>query len=229
MTILGAALTGLIAGLIHVLSGPDHLAAVLPFAVSDPRRSARIGLFWGLGHGAGVVGLGAILLIGRDLLPIDAISANAEILVGLLLVGLGAWAIRRSRTLVVHTHEHEHGDDDHAHPHVHLKDPTVDEPSHPTRGAHGGHHHSTLGFGFLHGVAGLGHLVAASPLVALGTGAAVAYLGAYLAGGVLAMTGFALIVGSALRRPRWIPTGLAVAGATSIAVGLFWLSGPLVT
>ena len=227
MTILGVAFTGLVAGVLHVLSGPDHLAAVLPFAVSQPRRALRIGLFWGLGHGAGVLGLGAVVFFARDFLPIEAISANAELLVGVLLVGLGAWAIRRSRVIVVHTHEHDHGDHDHAHPHVHLQDPTVGQPSHATEGKHGGHHHSSLGFGFLHGVAGLGHLVVASPLVALGTSSAVVYLSTYLVGGVVAMTGFALIVGSALRRPRWIPTGLAVAGGTSIAVGLFWLSGPL--
>jgi len=230
MTTLAAAFTGLVAGILHVLAGPDHLAAVLPFAVSTPRRAARTGLFWGVGHGLGVLGLGGIFLLAREQLPVDRISGHAELLVGILLVGLGLWAIRRSRFLVVHTHPHGHADAetrDHAHPHVHLKDPTVGTSAHPVRGAHGAHHHSTLGFGFIHGIAGLGHLVAASPLVALGRGPAIAYLAAYLVGGVLAMTGFALCVGAALRRPRWIPTGLAVAGATSVAVGLVWLSTPL--
>lgn len=228
MTFLGAIFTGLVAGVLHVLSGPDHLAAVLPFAVSSPRRAARIGLFWGVGHGLGVVILGGVFLLTRQFLPIEELSAGAEILVGVLLVGLGLWAIRRSRVLVVHTHPHDHdADGGHAHPHVHLKDPTVGKPSHEEHGTHLGHHHSTFGFGFLHGVAGLGHLVVASPLVALGFASAGAYLGAYLVGGVAAMTVFALVVGSALRRPAWIPTGLAAAGVTSVLVGLFWLSGPL--
>lgn len=226
MTTVGAALAGLIAGIIHVVSGPDHLAAVLPFAVSEPGRALRVGVYWGVGHGLGVVGLGLVFLLARDLIPVEPVSANAELLVGLLLVGLGAWAIRRSRVLVVHTHPHDHETEAHVHPHVHVKDPTVGHPSHPEAGDHGGHHHSTLGFGFVHGVAGLGHLVAASPLVAMGQGAAAAYLAAYLAGGVLAMATFAVLVGSVLRQPRWIPTGLAVAGGISVAVGLFWLSTP---
>ena len=37
------ALAGLVAGAVHVLSGPDHLAAIAPYAVADKARSWRTG------------------------------------------------------------------------------------------------------------------------------------------------------------------------------------------
>ena len=54
------ALTGFIAGLGHVLSGPDHLAALAPFAVDRPRHALRVGTQWAVGHSCGV-GLIALL------------------------------------------------------------------------------------------------------------------------------------------------------------------------
>lgn len=224
MALVIAALTGLVAGTVHVLSGPDHLVAVLPFAVDRPGRALRVGLFWGLGHGLGVVVLGVLFLAARTYFDLDAISHAAEILVGLLLIGVGAWALQRSRKLVLHTHGHHHDEDDHhAHPHVHLGDPTVDDPAHPKKGRHDEHNHSTLGFGFVHGVAGVGHLVGAGPLVALTGVSAGAYLASYLVGGVIAMTAFAALAGKLVRRPTWVPRGLATAGVLSVGVGLFWL------
>ena len=49
---------GIIAAVLHVISGPDHLAAVTPFAVESKKKAWKIGLFWGFGH------IGGMLLIG---------------------------------------------------------------------------------------------------------------------------------------------------------------------
>src|SRR6185369_5509306 len=43
------ALSGVLAGVFHVLSGPDHLAAVAPLAASGRGRSMRAGWTWGVG------------------------------------------------------------------------------------------------------------------------------------------------------------------------------------
>lgn len=51
---------GLLAGGLHAISGPDHLAALLPRIMGQRwRNSMRIGATWGLGHGfsATVIGL----------------------------------------------------------------------------------------------------------------------------------------------------------------------------
>jgi hypothetical protein len=82
--------------MIHVLSGPDHLAAVAPFAIGRGTRGWRTGLQWGLGHCAGVLAIGLLALSFRQLLPLESISSSAEKLVGALLIGIGAWGICKS-------------------------------------------------------------------------------------------------------------------------------------
>jgi len=56
------ALAGVAAGVVHVLSGPDHLAAIAPYAVTDKTRSWKTGVRWGLGHSTGVLGVGQTYL-----------------------------------------------------------------------------------------------------------------------------------------------------------------------
>ena len=99
-----AALAGLAAGFFHALSGPDHLAAVAPLAVGRDRAAWRAGFTWGAGHTAGVLVVGMLLLTLRSLLPIDALSAWSERVVGLALVGVGVWGLWRARQ--AHAHHH---------------------------------------------------------------------------------------------------------------------------
>ena len=219
-----AAGTGLLAGVVHVVTGPDHMAAVLPFAVDAPKRSGRLGLLWGVGHGLGVLVLGAIFMALRQVVTVAWIAQASELLVGVLLVVVGLWALQRSRLVVVHRHGHVHEDDHHAHHHVHFNDPTVGKERHPVEGRHRAHHHSTLGFGFIHGLAGAGHLIVASPLIALSPGAAGLYLLSYLIGGMTAMMAFARAAGALVRRPSWVPAALRVAGVGSVAIGIFWVT-----
>jgi len=76
-------LTGAAAGLFHVLSGPDHLAAVAPLAVDDRNRGWLAGFTWGVGHASGVVVVAVIAVMLREMLPsIDIISAWGERAVG---------------------------------------------------------------------------------------------------------------------------------------------------
>lgn len=90
-----------------MLAGPDHLAAVAPLAVRDTRRAWRAGLTWGIGHTAGVLMVGALLLAFRELLPIDALSAWSERAVGAALVAIGVWGLWSVRR--PHTHHHVSG------------------------------------------------------------------------------------------------------------------------
>lgn len=99
-----AALAGLATGFVHVLSGPDHLAAVAPLATGRERLQWRAGLQWGLGHTAGVLLIGLLLISFRQLLPIDLISAYSERIVGIALLVVGVWALARARTRRPHVH-----------------------------------------------------------------------------------------------------------------------------
>src|SRR5947209_11677791 len=108
-----AALAGLLAGIIHVWSGPDHLAAIAPLAVRKPKGAWVPGVRWGIGHSTGVAVIGLLSLWLRELLPGAALSAWGERFVGVMLIGIGAWALRKA--FKIHAHEHEHDGDRHLH------------------------------------------------------------------------------------------------------------------
>jgi hypothetical protein len=99
-----AAIAGLATGLVHVLSGPDHLAAVAPLSADGERAQWRAGLQWGLGHTAGVMVIGLLLISFRELLPVDTISAFSERVVGVALLLVGAWGFMRARAPKPHVH-----------------------------------------------------------------------------------------------------------------------------
>ncbi|MDD9934690.1 MAG: hypothetical protein OXT09_13865, partial [Myxococcales bacterium] len=112
-------ITGFVAGALHVVSGPDHLAAMAPIAAHDPKRATVLGLKWGLGHGLGALLLGLLGVLARGAIDVEAVAGWSEFLVGFMLVGIGLWAFHRARGLVVHAHAHEHDGDAHQHLHVH--------------------------------------------------------------------------------------------------------------
>lgn len=99
-----ALFAGLAAGFFHVLAGPDHLAAVAPMAAGNHRVAWRAGFSWGLGHTAGVLLVGALLLAFRELLPLEALSAWSERLVGFALLAVGLWGLWRAGAPHVHQH-----------------------------------------------------------------------------------------------------------------------------
>src|SRR5262249_36402647 len=112
-----AAFTGFLAGTIHVWSGPDHLAAIAPLAVRKPHHSWLPGMRWGIGHSAGVAVIGLLSIWLRDLLPKNLLSVWGERLVGVMLLTIGAWALRKA--FRIHVHEHEHEGERHIHVHAH--------------------------------------------------------------------------------------------------------------
>lgn len=211
------AVTGALAGLFHVLAGPDHLAAVAPLAIDGRRRGWIAGWTWGIGHASGVVLVALLAVLLRDVLPpIDLISAWSERLVGAALIVVGLWALRRSAR--VEPAPHVHGVVRHDHLHVQAG---------PRWLCRLGHAHASFCLGVLHGVAGSSHFVGVIPALALPTRvAAVTYLTAFGVGTVAAMTAFAAIVSStgAGRRPGAYRATMAAAALAAIVVGGVWLT-----
>lgn len=225
---LVAGLSGLLAGSAHVVAGPDHIAALLPLAAGQRRRAAKVGALWGLGHGLGVLTLSLVGRWLRHRIHVEAWSAAAELVVGLLLIFLGAWTLFRSRWVVVHDHPHDDAaDPQHAHVHLHVADATIGSPEHPRSDSHRIHSHSAFGFGVLHGAAGAGHLLGVLPSLALSDGAAVAYVGAYVIAAIVAMALFAALVGRLTQNRTRLPAVLRWAGGASLVVGLYWTGNTL--
>lgn len=214
-------LTGLAAGSLHVVTGPDHLAAVAPIAVQSPTQGARLGASWGLGHGLGVVTLGGLGMLARESVDIAGLSGWSEFSVGFLLVGVGLWSLRVALRMQVHGHAHSHdGQGSHEHQHLHLNLGAHDEA------AHRRHSHAAFGLGIFHGAAGMGHLLGVVPALALPMAQSAAYLVAYLVAAVLSMALFGLAVGQIGRRlgPAPLRAMLVVAASFSLVVGAAWLA-----
>jgi hypothetical protein len=194
---------GLAAGLLHVFSGPDHLAAVAPIVADDggqrrARAGWRTGMQWGVGHTAGVVLIALLLLLLKEQLPLDLISAYSERVVGLALIGVGAWGIWRASRAAL--------------------------PSHSHSGA-------SFAMGALHGVAGSSHLFGVLPALAFSTqGESVLYLAGFGAGAILGMSAFAagigLVSAKLVRNHHRRYSGLLYASsAAALVIGGVWLVG----
>jgi hypothetical protein len=214
-------LSGLAAGSLHVVTGPDHLAAVAPLALRDRRAAAKTGAAWGLGHGMGVVVLGGLGMLAREAVDVHALSGWSEFSVGFLLVGLGLWSLRSALGMQIHEHghAHDHAGGEHAHPHVHLGAHAHDQQ------AHQGHSHAAFGVGLFHGAAGMGHLLGVVPALALPPVESAAYLAAYLLAAVASMALFGLALGELARRAgRAAMRGLVLAASIfTVGVGGWWL------
>src|ERR1700716_790344 len=101
---------GFLLGRQHALEA-DHIAAVSSLAArrTDVRDIVKHGLTWGLGHTLTLfVFVGAAMSLGYAYT--DSLARQLEIVVGIILVGLGAhvlWRLWRDR---VHFHAHGHDD-----------------------------------------------------------------------------------------------------------------------
>jgi ABC-type nickel/cobalt efflux system permease component RcnA len=220
-----AALTGLLAGAIHVLSGPDHLTAIAPLALRRRERAWLPGLRWGLGHSSGLAVVGLLSLWLRTKLPVDLISSWGDRIVGVMLFGIGFWALRHALRGNIHAHEHDHSGDPHIHLHVH------DHGHAPEKKAPHQHTHAAFAIGALHGLAGSSHVLGILPMLALpSTTQAITYLGAFAIGTVGAMAtfsyGFGWLAARYANKSLVIYRGImATCSAAAMTVGGLWLSG----
>lgn len=199
---------GLFAGAHHALTGPDHLAGVAPFAARAGRRAWRVGAAWGLGHTAGALAAAAVALALRASIPgiEDRLSAVSERLVGAVLCVVGAWGLRVALLRHAHEHSHEQGA-----PHSHAF---------PERK----HARSAFSIGLLHGAAGLAHLFAVLPALALpGFVLPAIYLGGYALACLLALTCVAAALGRCSASWGSARAWIGTMSAAALAVGVFWL------
>jgi hypothetical protein len=121
-------LLGLLQGMRHALE-PDHLVAVSTLAgeARGPRGGLLLGACWGVGHTIALLVVGVMLALLRTTLP-ERLAIGFELLVSLMLLGLGARALLRARVLMQEAgskpHPHRHLGRSHVHPgyarHVHL-------------------------------------------------------------------------------------------------------------
>lgn len=216
-------LTGLFMGLLHVISGPDHLAAIFPLAIEKKKSSWVIGLKWGIGHTSGVFIVGLLVMLFREFISIDIVSSFSERIVGIVLIGIGVWGLQKIFRSKLHIHSHEHDGMKHLHFHSHEEKVSHEDPK-----AHF-HTHTALIVGIIHGLAGSSHLLGVLPALALPTKTeAAAYLISFGVGTIVAMVIFSEILGRVAHRfaeyGQTIYRRLSISfSSIAIAIGLFWI------
>jgi len=233
-------ITGIIAAIAHVLSGPDHLAAVTPLAIESKNRSWGVGLAWGVGHTIGILVIGLLFLLFRDLIPVEQISEHSEQLVGIMLILIGVWAIAKVGIKSVsgkHAHPHIHKTKDgeivHIHGHNHSSEHAHSNPvahAHEHAKQHRQNIRASLGIGIFHGLAGVSHLLAILPTLALPSNFdAAMYLSGFGAGTITAMIAFSALLGfismrtSVSGREGAFKALRIIGGIAAIVVGAWWI------
>jgi len=224
MEAVAGSLLGILFGMRHACE-PDHLAAISTLVAEE--RSARkgllLGLFWGAGHTAALLGVAVALTVLRAGLPAKAADAF-ELGVALMLLALGARALARAARegsagpRKLHAHGRAHHEHEAAAGHVHLGRWTL--AGRP------------LVVGIVHGLAGSGALTAVALASLPSTGARLAYVALFGFGSILGMAALSGLVGWPLahlgRRPAAARALAAATGLFSIGLGVFW-GWPLLT
>ncbi len=219
----------LLLGLRHA-ADPDHLTAVSTLVLTERGRPARhagvLGLAWGAGHAVTLLLLGIpAILLGR-LLP-DGIQRLAEVVVGLMIVGLALRLLYRWRQGYFHSHPHRHGEVEHVHPHVHVAaDAHAHAPhAHPHASRLGRSPLAAFGIGLVHGIGGSAGagvlLIATIPERRL----AVLALGILAGATALSMALLSVTFGLALGRPavrQGLPAAIPVLGVLTLAFGVWY-------
>lgn len=236
-------LTGFIASIAHVVTGPDHLAAVTPLAIDSRKKSWIVGFSWGLGHTIGMLLIGLLFILFKEFLPIEAISKHSETMIGILLIAIGCWALLRIYLRHSHgnrPHPHFHNKPffyAHSHKHTHDIEPVLPQNhghEHQPNGTIKQNAFTALSIGIVHGFAGFSHLFALLPSLALPTiWASIIYIIAFASGTILAMIIFAFLMGlvafqSVVKDKEVFLKWFTISGAIlAIAIGILWIFHPI--
>jgi len=225
-------LAGIAASILHVVSGPDHLAAVTPLAIETRRKVWKIGLFWGFGHLTGMLLIGLLFLLFRQYIPIEKISEHSEQLVGAVLIVVGLWAlysifgkrknhkhphVHHAEEPYIHIHEHEHDKNMLNHGHAHSKKVKQNQ-------------WTSFGIGVLHGLAGIAHFVLLLPVLGFENKFdSIQYIIGFGLGTLLAMTIYTFLLGQLARYSKkqnsksLFKMVRLSGGVFAIAIGVYWL------
>lgn len=212
---------GLGHGLRHALES-DHVAAVTTIVVDGrgPSSAARIGAFWGLGHGAAVLAIGSLLL-ALDVSVPKQLATALELGVVVMLFALGLRSLRtRSAPPSDAAEQPRPAEHDHAHAHPRGQ-PAADRGRTPLQ--------ASL-VGLVHGAAGTSALVLLMLTMAPSRLYAAAFLGAFVLGATVSMTALSALFAAPLGAvaglgPSWIIGLRRGAGALSLIAACWLLHG----
>ncbi|RCV19892.1 hypothetical protein SETIT_4G012600v2 [Setaria italica] len=223
--LLGSAWTGFLAGCLHTLSGPDHLAALAPLSIGRSRvESAVVGALWGCGHDAGQVIFGLLFLGLKDRLHIEIIRTWSTRVVALTLLVIGALGIREASEVPTPCVALDGGECDvggvvdHRHHHHHTVGETLP-------GGKKKINFATFATGIVHGLQPDALMMVLPALALPSRVAGAAFLGMFLVGTVVSMGSYTVFIGSCTealkdRIPRITEKLTWAASLLAISMGL---------
>lgn len=217
-------LLGFLIGMRHAVES-DHVAAVASLATRSRSvtDAIRQGAAWGLGHTLTLFLFGSIVLVLDAVMP-ERLAHTLELLVGVMLVGLGIDVLRRLIREQVHFHVHEHHDGEvHFHAHSHAGETGHDPARH--------HHRHPEGFpirallvGLMHGMAGSAALILLTLQTVQSPWTGLLYIALFGVGSMIGMAMLSFVIAIPLRASArgvtWLHNGLqAIVGVATIAIG----------
>lgn len=222
---------GTLSSMVHVVSGPDHLAAVTPLVIETKKKAWKIGLSWGIGHLAGMLFIGILFTIFKELINIDMISSYSEQMVGFVLVFVGLWAFYKIfKKDKLHDHLHVHTEKDpviHIHQHGHH-DSNSHQHTHKIQQKQ--HEFASFSIGFLHGLAGVAHFILFLPVLSFeNQWDAVNYMIGFAFGTILAMTLYAIVLNTVTKyskqehNPVFFKGIRFAGGMFAVVIGIYWI------
>ncbi|MGB5211339.1 MAG: urease accessory protein [Gammaproteobacteria bacterium] len=221
---LSLLLLGFLIGMRHAVE-TDHVAAVASLATRSKSMAETIrqGAAWGLGHTLTLFLFGSVVLILDAVIP-ERLAHYLELVVGVMLVGLGLDVLRRLLAERVHFHiHHHHGGEVHFHAHSHVGEGTHD----PKRHRHEHPHRfpiRALLVGLMHGMAGSAALILLTLQTVHSPWTGLLYIALFGVGSMIGMALLSVVIAIPLRASArgvtWLHNGLqAVVGVATIAVG----------
>ncbi|KAL5224874.1 hypothetical protein ABZP36_011513 [Zizania latifolia] len=214
--LLSSAWTGFLAGCLHTLSGPDHLAALAPLSIGRTRmESAAVGALWGCGHDAGQIIFGLLFLSLKDRLHIEVIRTWGTRVVGLTLLIIGALGIREATEVPTPCVALGNGDCSSTH-----RGPLEALPTGRKKITF-----ATFATGIVHGLQPDALMMVLPALALPSRIAGAAFLGMFLVGTVVAMGSYTVLIGSCTealkeRVPRITEKLTWAASLVAISMGL---------
>ena len=218
-------LFGGLVGMQHALEA-DHLAAMVAMNAGHTSRRALVlrGSLWGLGHTITLLTICGILLLWGGAIP-PRTQSILELIVGIMIICLGANVLLRLWRQRPHFHFHQHESGiQHLHAHTHIQESVCHGKSDHK------HNHKELGLaravlvGMVHGTAG-----SAGLLVLTATAGSVinsiGYVLVFGLGSILGMAALSFVVSYPLgileKCADWINNAaMATVGCAAIMIGI---------
>lgn len=223
---LGVLLLGLAVGVQHAFEA-DHIAAVSSLVTPQKsvRRIVAHGAVWGLGHTVTLMGVtGGAIVFGLAIS--QSLSEWLELLVGAMLVCLGANVIVTLARKRIHFHRHNHGDGTtHFHAHSHNGENAPHDPRRHDHRHPAGLPIRTFVVGMMHGMAGSAALLVLTAATVGSTPLGLGYILLFGLGSIIGMASLSAIIAVPLawsaRAMTWANNGLqGVIGLTTVTLGI---------